>query len=108
MVVQLVGQERKARKAVHDADPVGMGDRASRALGLLRSARRMSSEEAMKLVSDVRLGLSLKLIDGVTEETLNRAIVSIGPASVQKIAGHPMSESERDIARAQTLKSILT
>ena len=107
MVVQLVSQERKARKAVYDADPVGLDDRASRALGLLRCARRMSTEEAMKLVSEVRLGLSLRLIDGVTEESLNRAIVSIGPASVQKSAGHPMNESERDVAWANTLKSIL-
>ncbi len=107
VVGQLIDQERKARKAVSAADPVGMDDRANRALGLLRSARRMTTDEAMKLISDVRLGLSLKLISGVTEESLNRAIVSIGPASVQKSAGHPMGETERDVARAKTLQAIL-
>ncbi len=108
VVGQLVAQERKARKSVYDKDPVGLDDRASRALGLLRSARRMGSEEAMQLISDVRLGLALRLVDGVTEESLNRAIVSIGPASVQKSAGHPMGEAERDVERARTLHSILT
>lgn len=104
---QLVAQERKARKAVYDADPVGLEDRAGRALALLRSARRMSSAEAMALISDVRLGLSLQLVDGVTEESLNRAIISIGPASIQKNAGHPMNEAERDVERAKALHAIL-
>ena len=107
VVAQLISQERKARQAIYDADPVGMRDRASRALGLLRCARRMSSEEAIRLISDVRLGLALGLLSDVTEESLNRAIVSIGPASVQKNAGRLMGETERDVARAETLQSIL-
>ncbi len=104
---QLVAQERKARQAVRDADPVGLADRANRALALLRHARRMTSAEAMTLISDTRLGLSLQLVEGVTEEALNRAIVSIGPASIQKQAGQTMNEKERDVERAKALHDIL-
>lgn len=107
VVGQLVSQERKAREVVSKADPVRLKDQASRSLGLLRYAIRITTEEAMRRISEMRLGVSLGFLPDISEEILNKAMVAIGPASVQKKAGHPMGEEERDIARAEIIRSIL-
>jgi len=56
---QLLNQERTAREALFKQRREQMEDRAGRAYGLLKHARLMSSDEVMRLLSDLRLGIDL-------------------------------------------------
>jgi len=47
-----------------------IADRSWRALGQLKYAQIMSSQEAMQLLSDVRLGYDLGLLKGVDRKLL--------------------------------------
>ena len=49
-----------------------LADRAGRAFGLLKYSRLIDSNEAMQLISDVRLGVDLGLITNVPK-SLKRA-----------------------------------
>lgn len=70
ITMQLVEQEREARtKLVSDNKRV---DAIARSLGILQSARMLSSDEFMKLISNVRLGISTGVLTGISYETMNR------------------------------------
>lgn len=106
MLNQLIEQERKARRALYRARPTYVEDKVMRSVGLLREARLMANDEALSLFSDLRLGLALGLIHGVSEAEVNRLVASIGPASIQKSQGRPMNPEERDIARATAIRTL--
>lgn len=103
IVSQLITQERTTRKRFYEADPVAWDDRIYRAKALLTGACRMTTTEFMKLISDVRLGVSLGLIDDIKLETVNALIIAAQPAGVISMYG-TADESQRDEYRCRLLK----
>ncbi len=104
---QVIEQERKARQALYRTRKLFVEDKIMRSYGILQQARLMSAEEAHELISDLRLGLSLGLIHNLNESDINRLVASLGPASIQKSLGHPMTPEERDMARAEKIRSFI-
>lgn len=107
MLQQIIEQERHNRRVLHEQSPLLLQNRVMRAYGLLRYARLMPSEEAFSLLSDLRLGISLGMIDQVRTEDINAMQSAIGPASIQKTHGKLMTPEERDQARAETIRTLL-
>ena len=102
---QIIEQEQRARQKTLNENRDQLADRAGRALGILMNARIMSSEEAMHLLSDLRLGTDLRLIDTpVSYRALNELLVLSRPASLQKMAERKLTTGERDVARAKFLR----
>lgn len=82
-------------------------DRISRSMGILLTARLVSHAEAIKLLSNVRMGITEGIIDTVTLEIVDSLMVSIQPASLMRAAGKKLTPQERDKARAELIKSKL-
>ncbi|HHW10515.1 MAG TPA: protein arginine kinase [Firmicutes bacterium] len=101
---QIIDQERQARRRILQQNKVRLEDKIFRSLGLLTNARIMSSQEAMQLISDVRLGIDMKLISGLEPRILQELLVMIRPAHLQKLMGHEMEAPERDIMRATLIR----
>jgi protein arginine kinase len=100
---QIVNSERAAREALLRERREHIEDRVGRAYGLLTHARIMSSEEAVRLLSDLRLGVSLKLID-IIPANLTELMVMIRPAFLVKKAGKDISSFARDVVRATLIR----
>jgi protein arginine kinase len=62
IVRQVIGYEEQARQVLFREAPGVIEDKVWRAYGLLRYARTLSFDEAMNLLSGVRLGVGLGLI----------------------------------------------
>jgi protein arginine kinase len=105
IAMQLVAQERAARESMgrhlETLDAVG------RSLGILLNARLLNNDEFMKLISNVRLGISLGAIEKVTYDTVNALMIEAQPATLMKNAGRTMTAAERDKARAELIKERL-
>src|SRR5690606_37843597 len=69
VVPQIVQYERSARTKLVEESRETLHDRVSRAYGILRTAQTISSEETMHLLSSVRMGVNLDLIEGLGIET---------------------------------------
>jgi protein arginine kinase len=82
-------------------------DKIWRAYGLLKYARRVTSQEVMSLSSAVRLGKCIGIIGNVSVGALNRMLFISQPAHLQKRLGREMSPGERDEERANMVRSIL-
>ena len=85
----------------------GLQDKVSRAYGTLCSATMMTSEETMDLLSSVRLGINLGLLDDITIPTVNELFIHTQPAHLQKLMGTALDGEERNAARARYLRTRL-
>lgn len=104
---QLIQRERSARERLYKQHKLRLEDRASRAYGLLTTARVMSSSEALQLLSDLRLGIDLSIIPHVSPQVFNDLIVAARPGFLQKVAGGTLTPEERDERRAALIRQRL-
>ncbi|MEW6424699.1 MAG: protein arginine kinase [Bacillota bacterium] len=105
---QLISQERSAREALRKESREQLEDRVGRAYGLLKHSRLMSSEEAMRLLSDLRLGIDLGIIKNIPSNLVNELIVLIRPAFLIKTVGKDLTPFERDVYRPQLIRKKLS
>jgi protein arginine kinase len=61
----IIEDEKDARMQLKKADFIGIEDNIYRSFGLLKYAKILSYEEALELLSIIRLGLDMNIIDGV-------------------------------------------
>lgn len=108
MMRQVIDHENAARKSLLTNQRQLLDDKISRALGTLKSAHLMTSQEALVLLSEVRLGIDLGIIKGIDINMLNELIIQIQPAHLQKLEGKHLSADERDIKRAELIQSKFT
>ena len=101
---QVTDQEAEARQTLLRRNKTLLEDRVARAYGTLAHARVLSSHEALQLLSDVRLGIDLGLIDGLKPEILQELLVAIRPAHLQKRTRRESSPAERDVLRATLIR----
>ncbi len=107
VIPQIITYERQARGAMMQQNRQSVQDRVSRAYGTLCSATMMTSEETMDLLSSVRLGVNLGLLDDVTIATVNELFIHTQPAHLQKLMGSVLDGEERNAARASYLRTRL-
>lgn len=108
ITLQIIQNERIAWRKLLDTKSIELEDKVYRSYGTLKNARLLSSKEAMQLISDVKLGVNLKLIDGISIEQLNELITIIQPGYLQKHFKSQLTGIERDAKRAQlTRENIL-
>jgi protein arginine kinase len=107
IVRQVIHYENHARQVLlRDARAV-TEDKIWRAYGLLRFARSLSFEELMNLLSGVRLGASLKLLQQLRVYTLNKLMIFTQPAHLEEAAGRDLPPAEGDAHRAAYVRRIL-
>ncbi len=82
-------------------------DKISRSMGILLTARLITQAEAVKLLSNVRMGITEGIIDNVTVDTIDKLMISIQPASLMRAHGKKLTPSERDKARAELIRETL-
>ncbi|MFM7315768.1 MAG: protein arginine kinase [Isosphaeraceae bacterium] len=104
VVPQLIEYERKARQTLLNERRQVLQDQVSRAYGVLKTAHTISSEETMLLLSSVRMGINLGLIDDMTIAQVNELFINTQPAHLQKIHGQAMAVDERNVLRASFLR----
>ena len=105
VIPQIIQYERHAREVLtRDRRPF-VEDKVRRAFGTLTSATMMTSEETMDLLSSVRLGVNLGLLDDMTIPQVNELFLHTQPAHLQKQMGASLDGEERNAARARYLRN---
>lgn len=106
IIVEVIEKERAARERLHEVNKFRLEDAVMRSYGILKSAVIMTSQEAIKRISDVRLGISIGLIDDVSYQTMNKISYLVMPANIMK--NFNISDpNERDLKRAEIIKEQL-
>lgn len=109
VIEQVVSHEHEAMAQLQRAKSTELEDQVWRAVGLLKSARVISSSEAISLLSMVRLGINLKYFGKTLDHArLNQLFLSIQPGHLQKNRGRELSSVERDSYRAEFIRKQLS
>ncbi|MFC1676833.1 ATP--guanido phosphotransferase [Planctomycetota bacterium] len=130
IIPEIVEYEKQARAQLLDKQIDVLDDKISRALALLKSAHLISSQEALFLLSHLRLGLNMHdhmgasspAIDqlcklttsdqagkniGISIGTINRLFMLTLPAHLQLNCGKALDPTGRDALRAKIIRSTL-
>jgi protein arginine kinase len=107
VITMILQYERQARQVLIRERKQAEQDRVARAIGTLGSATMITSEETMELLSAVRLGIHLNLLDDLPSTTVNQLFIHTQAAHLQKLMGTPLDGEERNAARARYLRNKL-
>jgi protein arginine kinase len=107
VIPQIIHYERTAREALVNEGRESLHDRVSRAFGILKTAQKISSEETMHLLSSVRMGVHLGLLDDLAIENVNSLFIQTQPAHLQRIQDRELESEERNVARAGYIRKRL-
>ncbi|MDK2820493.1 MAG: protein arginine kinase [Clostridia bacterium] len=107
VTVRLADQEREARELLRKQNLWKLEDRIWRAYGVLTNARILSAQEALQLISDVRLGVEMNILKSPDQRLLNQLMVQVQPAYLQLKNKKEMTPFDRDVYRAQMVRKLL-
>ena len=103
---KIVEQERVARKFLAKNSKT-LEDTIYRSLGILLYAKRMSLEEANSLISEVKLGVDLGILQELTDCKIKKMLLYAKTANLQKLLGKNLTKDELEIERAKFLQKII-
>ena len=103
----IIEYELQARKSLVERNATVLDDRVHRAVGALRSSRLLGVEEAMKLLSRVRLGVHTGRITGIKIEAVNELFLQVQPTHLKVHAGTDLAPEELREARANLVRKQL-
>ena len=107
VIPSIIAYEKKVRQALVRENREKLHDQVARAFGVLRTAQTITSDETMQLLSSVRMGVHLGLIDDLELPTLNEIFLNTQPAHLQKLQNASLASGERNAARAGYIREKL-
>ena len=107
VIPSIVKYEQEARRILQRDRLTALDDKIFRALGLLENARSMSTEEALYLLSHLRMGVVLERIKHLRLTDINDLFLAIQSAHLQKRQGETLDGERRSVARAELIRSRL-
>jgi len=96
--------ERHVRRILLEESREHLEDHVWRAWAILCNARRMESAEAVELLSAIRLGVTLGLMEETNLGTIHHLLVAIMPAHLQFMERRELQPDERDMVRATLIR----
>ncbi len=103
---KIIEQERLARKILAK-DEIELEDKIYRSYGILANCKKISSEEARDLLSNIKLGTDMGIIKELNDLKVKKLELYTKPANLQKYLGEEIDEYKRDIRRAEVIKQII-
>jgi len=107
IIPDVIRFERQSRETLLDRRRPMLEDRVQRALGTLRYARLLNADEALGLLSQVRLGVLTGVITGVDLRTVAELQLLTQPAHLQRAVGETLDQAQRRRARADFVRARL-
>lgn len=104
VIPRIIDFEHHARRTLRSERAIALDDRVFRALGVLRSARLLASDETLFLLSHLRMGVHLGRVKDVEIKTINELVLMTQPAHLQKLMGKKLDGDERKAARAEFVR----
>ncbi len=104
IVVQIIQKEKATRDLLIKNNKDEIEDEIYRALGLLSYARSITTDEAMKLISYVKLGREIGIVEGLQNKNLYDLMVNVQPNNLIANTNGELNVKERDKRRAEFIR----
>ena len=107
VVKSIIKSEIKERESLLYKDKEELEDIIYRSFGILKYTKKISTKYALNLLSNVRLGVEMGMIDNISFEKIQEITENIQSGNIQRIFSKNMTPRERDIERAKMLNKLL-
>jgi protein arginine kinase len=105
IAAQIIRQERGGREQL--CRNARFEDRIWRSLGILQTARLLSHDEFMKLISNLRVGIALHIVEDIGLDVVSGLISDVQPATIMVAEKKELEPAERDAIRAKLVRERL-
>lgn len=114
-IVQLVGStalkicdlEIRARKLLLDTNKNVLTDEIYRAYGILSNCYKISTGEAVELLSKLKLGCDIDLIRLKSPEIIDDLLKNVSPLKINKLSTKMLNPEARDLFRADYIGRVM-
>jgi len=107
VIPKIIDYEHHARRMLLNDRTVALDDKIFRAVGLLKFARLLASEDVLFALSHLRLGINLGRIKDIDIRTVNELFLLTQPAHLQKVQGKKLDGDLRRAARSDYIRQRL-
>lgn len=107
ITLQIIEQERSLRQHLLNESKYQLEDRIFRSFGILKNSRIISTDECLRRLSDIRLGVDIGIIEDISIESINELMLQVQPGNLQKNKGRILKTNERDIVRAELVREVM-
>lgn len=104
---EVVRHEQNARVRLMESRKNFVFDQIGRAYGVLSNARVLTSNEAVDMLSGLRLGVEIGIVRGLSIRQMNELLLMIQPGHLQKIENKVLDPEERDEVRSKIVRDKL-
>ncbi len=101
----IIEHELNARARLLEQDSGKLFDKIGRAYGILQNGHILSSNEAMNLLSLIRLGVDLGVFPDAKRSVTDRLFIEAQPGHLQYAQKGEFEAGQRDLLRAERLRS---
>jgi protein arginine kinase len=101
----IIEHELNARARLLESDSGKLFDKIGRAFGILQNGHVLSSNEAMNLLSLIRLGVDLGIFPEARRCVTDRLFIEAQPGHLQYAQKAEVDAGQRDLLRADRLRS---
>jgi protein arginine kinase len=108
LVKQIEGYEEKSRKKIAAVDRITLEDRIVRAKAVLDVAKVMSSQEAVSLLSMLRLGVAFSILESPSYAAIDHLVMLVQPGHIKTLYGGELSDADRDKRRPELIRKYLS
>ena len=106
VVENIIQEEIKFRDIVINKCKYEVEDKIFRAYGILKNAKLMSYKELVELLSYVRLGVEMYVLD-LNKDVLNKLLVYTNDDAIQNKLGRSLTNKEKKAERAILIQELL-
>ena len=107
IIPKIIQMEKLNRQILENERPLLLDDKIGRAIGVLKNARLLTTEETLYYLSHLRLGVAMKRVAGVSMATINALFLQTQPAHLQKLLGKELDNETRRGVRAEYIRKVL-
>ena len=107
IIHKIIIKEQATREDLSKRRKREVSDRVYRSYGTLKNARIITSQETIKLLSAIRLGIDMGFVTDIDAQSINDILLLAHPAHLQKMSDTDIAPYERDIKRADLVRARL-
>lgn len=102
---KIIKNERQARKYLAN-EGIDLEDEIYRSFGIFTNCKKITEEETIELLSNIKLGVDLGILREVTDLQIQSLYLYTKPANMQKRLGETLGKIEQEVKRAEIIKQI--
>jgi len=107
MISQLMNMEEASRENLLKKQRNGLEETIHHAVGILTHTREIGFQECLNLLSLLRLGSELNILNHISSHVLNELMIVSQPVHLQKMEGKTGEFPESDVLRAEMIRQKL-